>query len=114
MLGLVFSQVIDITGELIVQEGLCFLSAGFDQGEVGQRNDDGLLLGSLQFAGSIAKAEKFGRIAVEKTFGRFQKAAPVGIHGGSRWGFGYYIARYNVLVSHGQDLLAADEFPCAS
>ncbi|MBV2193736.1 MAG: hypothetical protein KUL81_10395, partial [Azonexus sp.] len=62
----------------------------------------------------IAKAEKFGRIAVEKTFGRFQKAAPVGIHGGSRWGFGYYIARYNVLVSHGQDLLAADEFPCAS
>jgi hypothetical protein len=40
MLGLVFSQVIDITGELIVQEGLCFFSAGFDKGEVGQRNDD--------------------------------------------------------------------------
>jgi hypothetical protein len=33
--------------------------------------------------------------------------APVG-------GFGYYIARYNVLVQHGQDPLVADEFPCAS
>ncbi|MDP3439800.1 MAG: hypothetical protein Q8R95_09385, partial [Azonexus sp.] len=42
-----------------------------------------------------------------------QKAAPVGVHGGSSRGLGYYIARFNALVQHGQDLLVADEFPCA-
>jgi hypothetical protein len=97
----------------LCRKGLAIVAAGLNQAEVGQRYEDGLPGGGLQFAGGIAKVENLGRIAVEDTFGRFQKAAPVGIHGGSRWGFGYYIARYNVLVPDGQDLLAADEFPCA-
>ena len=113
MLRLLLAEVIDVAGELAVQEGLGVFAGGLDQGEMGQRDDDGLRACRLQFGGGIAKVEKFGRFAVELSFGGFEKAAPVGIHGGSRRGFGYYIARFNVLVPHGQDLLAADEFPCA-
>lgn len=104
MLRLALGQMIDIVGELAVQKGLGILAAGLDQGQVGQRYDHGILPGGLQFAGGIAKVEKFGGIAVEGSFGRFQKAAPVGIHGGSCRGFGYYIARYNVPFPERQAL----------
>jgi len=83
VLGLAIGQMVDIAGELAVQEGLGFFSRGFDKAEVGQRNNDGLLCCGKQFAGGIAEVEKLGRIIIEDGFGRFQKAAPMGIHEGS-------------------------------
>jgi len=56
-LGLAGLQVIDVVGELAVQESLRILAAGLDQTEVGEGNDDGVLGGGLQFAGGIAKVE---------------------------------------------------------
>ena len=83
MLCLMVGQMIDIAGELAVQESLGIVTCCLDQGKVSERNDNGTLRGRQQFAGRIAEVEKFSRIAVEDTFGRFQKAAPVGVHEGS-------------------------------
>src|SRR5574343_530915 len=77
--------MIDIAGQLAMQEGLGILAAGFDECQMGKGDNNGLLLASLQFSGGFAEAEKFVRVTVEDGFGGFQKAAPVGIHGGSRW-----------------------------
>jgi hypothetical protein len=83
MLCLIVGQMIDIAGELAMQECLGIVACCFDQGKMGERNDNGPMSSCLQFASRIAKIEEFSCVAVEYAVGRFQKAAPVGVHEGS-------------------------------
>jgi hypothetical protein len=80
--------MVDVIGELTVQERFGFCAAGFDQAKVGERDEDGLLAGRIKFGGGIAKVDNFRSFAVEDAVGRLQKAAPIRVHGGSSKGFG--------------------------
>lgn len=80
MLDLIAAQMVDIAGELAVQEGLGILADGFDQGEMRQRHHNGLIAGCLKFLSGIAEVQNFVRGAVENGLRGFQKAAPIGVH----------------------------------
>jgi|WetSurSiteA1Bulk_404760.scaffolds.fasta_scaffold41467_2 hypothetical protein len=83
MLDLVGAQMIDVAGELAVQEGLGIVARGFDQAEVGQWHQHGLIARCLQLAACIAEIENLVAAVLEDGSAGFKKAAPVGIHVGS-------------------------------
>eukprot|EP00825_Cyclidium_porcatum_P004432 TRINITY_DN1207_c0_g1_i9.p2 TRINITY_DN1207_c0_g1~~TRINITY_DN1207_c0_g1_i9.p2 ORF type:complete len:336 (+),score=37.03 TRINITY_DN1207_c0_g1_i9:1329-2336(+) len=60
MLCQVLRQMVDVAGELAVQERLGIFTGGFDQPKMSQRHDNGILRCGLKFAGGIAKIEKLG------------------------------------------------------
>jgi hypothetical protein len=55
MLHDIGTQVIDVTGELIVQEGFCFFPRDTDDADVGQGGEDRTIASSVQLAGSVTE-----------------------------------------------------------
>jgi hypothetical protein len=66
VLRLAVSQMIDVAGELAVQEGFGLVAGGLDQSQVGERDDDRLAASGLQFAGGVAEAADFGMCRRQK------------------------------------------------